>query len=186
MACFADDRSTMAACRGLSGCATTNQRNETMKQMSTGFGLAVLGACVLGAAFIASPRFGQQAFAQVTGERRIVSASVICSGRLDNNLMMNWGYRIWSDNSIELKCLSSTSIFNYAGGTSISTYPIGEGSAYKEWTQVDNGLTTFVPADVDANQSVDAADLGSVLSRYGETQEGNPPPPIDCTINAPR
>jgi len=25
-----------------------------------------------------------------------------------------------------------------------------------------------------------------VLLNIGETQAGNPPPPIDCTINAPR
>jgi len=152
-----------------------------MKQMSTGFGLAVLGACVLGAAFIASPRFGQQAFAQVTGDRRIVSASVF--GGSDK-----WGYRIWSDNSIEMKLLA---VSYYSGSTgdgyaSMSNLPIPNSTPFKNWTQVDNGLASFVPADVDANQSVDAADLGSVLSRYGETQEGNPPPPIDCTINAPR
>ena len=136
-----------------------------MKQMSTGFGLAVLGACVLGAAFIASPRFGQQAFAQVTGERHIVSASVNTVYVTPNNALDSVAYRIWSDNSIEIKRLGSPS---------------------NNWTTVDNGLTSFVPADVDANQSVDAADLGSVLSHYGETQDGNPPPPIDCTINAPR
>ena len=149
-----------------------------MKQMSTGFGLAVLGACVLGAAFIASPRFGQQAFAQVTGERHIVSASVFAT-----NSYEKWGYRIWSDNSIEMKCLS---IVQWNGSDYINVFNIAPTAPFKNWTQVDNGLTTFVPADVDANQSVDAADLGSVLSRYGETQEGNPPPPIDCTINAPR
>ena len=151
-----------------------------MKQMSTGFGLAVLGACVLGAAFIASPRFSQQAFAQSTGERRIVSASVL----QDN--YGGWGYRIWSDNVIEMKCFGFQST-NVSGTNSYVDYrPIQSNSPFANWTQVDNGLTTFVPADVDANQSVDAADLGSVLSRYGETQEGNPPPPIDCTINAPR
>ena len=148
--------------------------------MSTGFGLAVLGACVLGAAFIASPRFGQQAFAQVTGERHIVSASVFASGVYTCE---KWGYRIWSDNSIEIKCLS---IASWNNNNSMSVFPLHETSPFKNWTQVDNGLTTFVPADVDANQSVDAADLGSVLSHYGETQDGNPPPPIDCTINAPR
>ena len=136
-----------------------------MKQMSTGFGLAVLGACVLGAAFIASPRFGQQAFAQVTGDRHIVSASVNTVFNTPYNSIDNVAYRIWSDNSIEIKRLGSPS---------------------NNWTTVDNGLTTFVPADVDANGSVDSADLGKVLVNYGETQEGNPPPPIDCTINSPR
>ena len=63
---------------------------------------------------------------------------------------------------------------------------ITEGSSFKNWTQVDNGLTTFVPADVDASGTVDPADLGGVLIEMGNTQAGNPPPPIDCTINAPR
>ena len=151
-----------------------------MKQMSTGFGLAVLGACVLGAAFIASPRFGQQAFAQVTGERRIVSASVYGVGQAYN--AHHFAYRIWSDNTIDIRNLG----MYVSNDSSTSNFTAPTSGNFVGWRTVDNGLTTFVPADVDANQSVDAADLGSVLSRYGETQEGNPPPPIDCTINAPR
>ena len=150
-----------------------------MKQMSTGFGLAVLGACVLGAAFIASPRFGQQAFAQVTGDRHIVSASVFIS----NGGLEKWGYRIWSDNVIEMKCLS---VSGYNGSDVIRIFNFHPNSPFYNWTQVDNGLTAFVPADVDTNGSVDSADLGKVLVNYGETQDSNPPPPIDCTINAPR
>ncbi len=157
-----------------------------MKQMSTGFGLAVLGACVLGAAFIASPRFGQQAFAQSTGDRHIVSASVVLDGVDQYGVSQKWGYRIWSDNVIEMKVLSIGYFLNTNNGRVYADQFLNPSSLFKNWTQVDNGLTSFVPADVDANQSVDAADLGSVLSRYGETQEGNPPPPIDCTINAPR
>jgi len=149
-----------------------------MKQMSTGFGLAVLGACVLGAAFIASPRFGQQAFAQSTGDRHIVSASVFAT-----NAYEKWGYRIWSDNSIEIKCLS---VSNWPGSDYINKYNLAESSHFKNWTQVDNGLTSFVPADVDASGTVDPADLGGVLIEMGNTQADNAPPPIDCTINAPR
>ena len=156
-----------------------------MKQMSTGFGLAVLGACVLGAAFIASPRFGQQAFAQVTGDRRIVSASVLLINQ--NGTTEKWGYRIWSDNVIEMKVLSFGYLTTYGGGVYFYVnQPLTESSLFKNWTQVDNGLTSFVPADVDTNGSVDSADLGKVLVNYGETQDSNPPPPIDCTINAPR
>ena len=152
-----------------------------MKQMSTGFGLAVLGACVLGAAFIASPRFGQQAFAQVTGDRHIVSASVFH----DSNSGSNWGYRIWSDNSIEMKSLFLGYFTSTNDGYLYLNQPISQSSPFKNWTQVDNGLTSFVPADVDASGTVDPADLGGVLIEMGNTQEGNPPPPIDCTINAP-
>ena len=153
-----------------------------MKQMSTGFGLAVLGACVLGAAFIASPRFGQQAFAQVTGERRIVSASVYAVGTASS--AMHFAYRIWSDNTIDIRNLGfSTSPSN---DPALSYFTAPTSGNFVGWRTVDNGLTTFVPADVDANGSVDSADLGKVLVNYGETQDGNPPPPIDCTINAPR
>jgi len=150
-----------------------------MKQISTGTGLCVLGlgVAVLGAAQLVGSK-GTQAFAQSTGDRRIVSASVLLYGD------QKWGYRIWSDNVIEMKLLSFA-YFNQTFGTMVSVY-FSESSPFKNWTQVDNGLTAFVPADVDASQTVDASDLGNVLLNYGETQNGNPPPPIDCTINAPR
>ena len=159
-----------------------------MKQISTGFGLAVLGACVLGAAFIASPRFGQQAFAQVTGDRRIVSASVYAhstggSNGIYGSYSSHFAYRIWSDNNIEVKYLG------YFGSStpmeSMNFFPpaLGNGTG---WRSVDNGLTTFVPADVDANGTVDTGDVSNVLLDFGATQAGNAPPPIDCTINAPR
>ena len=152
-----------------------------MKQMSTGFGLAVLGACVLGAAFIASPRFGQQAFAQVTGERRIVSSSVYGVGQVNDS--NHFAYRIWSDNTIELRYLGYYSSY---GSASYANFLTPNSGNFLGWRTVDNGLTSFVSADVDANGSVDSADLGKVLVNYGETQDSNPPPPIDCTINAPR
>ena len=156
-----------------------------MKQMSTGTGLCVLGVsiAVLGAAQLIGSK-GGQAFAQSTGERHIVSASVLLSGMNQYGITEKWGYRIWSDNVIEMKVLSIgyilTSPIVYADQT------LSASSAFKNWTQVDNGLTAFVHADVDANGSVDSADLGKVLVNYGETQDSNPPPPIDCTINAPR
>ena len=150
-----------------------------MKQMSTGFGLAVLGACVLGAAFIASPRFGQQAFAQSTGDRRIVSASVNSVGNA--SFASHFAYRIWSDNTIDIRSLG----YSNTGDTDAKFFVQTTGN-FLGWRTVDNGLTSFVSADVDTNGSVDSADLGKVLLNYGETQNGNPPPPIDCTINAPR
>ena len=154
-----------------------------MKQISTGTGLCVLGLgiAVLGAAQLVGSK-GGQAFAQTGTERRIVSASVYAVG--NSNDATHFAYRIWSDNTIELCNLGVyKSFYNDITHSSLYVHTTGN---FLGWRTVDNGLTTFVPADVDANQSVDAADLGSVLSRYGETQEGNPPPPIDCTINAPR
>jgi hypothetical protein len=153
-----------------------------MKQMSTGFGLAVLGACVLGAAFIASPRFGQQAFAQVTGDRRIVSASVYATGTM--NFSEHFAYRIWSDNTIEIRNLGAFD--NPTGANGLSNFTNPTYGNFLGWRTVDNGLSTFVPADVDANGTVDTGDVSNVLLDFGATQAGNAPPPIDCTINAPR
>ena len=153
-----------------------------MKQMSTGTGLCVLGLgiAVLGAAQLVGSK-GGQAFAQTTGDRHIVSASVFVSDQNEK-----WGYRIWSDNSIEMKSLFLGYFTSTNDGYLYLNHPISQSSPFKNWTQVDNGLTTFVPADVDASGNVDNGDVGQVLLNIGETQAGNPPPPIDCTINAPR
>jgi len=153
-----------------------------MKQISTGTGLCVLGLgiAVLGAAQLIGSK-GTQAFAQSTGDRHIVSASVYATGTSD--YIKHFAYRIWSDNQIELRNLG-VSWSDYYGSRSIF-YAHQEGD-FLGWRTVDNGLTSFVPADVDASGTVDPADLGGVLIEMGNTQEGNPPPPIDCTINAPR
>ena len=82
-----------------------------------------------------------------------------------------------------MKCLSVSYMNNF---NSIEVIPLDLSSRFYNWEQIDNGLTTFVPADVDASGTVDPADLGGVLIEMGNTQAGNPPPPIDCTINAPR
>ena len=153
-----------------------------MKQMSTGTGLCVLGLgiAVLGAAQLIGSK-GTQAFAQSTGDRHIVSASVYAVGtRADST---HFAYRIWSDNTIELCNLG---IYSSSYGTTLSNLEAPTSGNFLGWRTVDNGLTSFVPADVDASGTVDPADLGGVLIEMGNTQAGNPPPPIDCTINAPR
>ena len=174
-----------------------------MKQMSTGFGLAVLGfgIAVLALSNLAGS-IGNQAQAQSGSGRSIVSASIISN----NSTLV--AYRIWNDNTIDIRPLGNLSLngvqcyANGGYGPILSEFrfqrpdvlppgtscPVTNNSVVVDgsWFTVDNGLTSFVSADVDASQSVDAADLGTVLSHYGETQEGNPPPPIDCTINAPR
>ena len=150
-----------------------------MKQMSTGFGLAVLGACVLGAAFIASPRFGQQAFAQSTGERHIVNVGVYTSASSYWSVAM--AYRVWSDGVIETRCVGSAS--NKGDGLGINYW--GDDYHYtSSWKAVDNGQTvSFQGADVNSNGIVDSGDIGNVLSDFGSEQVVNPAPSIECSIN---
>ena len=141
-----------------------------MKQMSTGFGLAVLGACVLGAAAISSSK-GNQAMAQTGSERRIVNMGVTDS----NN--MGFAYRVWSDGVIETRCIGSLegSPDWYQNNNYVA------GSFASSWAVVDNAQTpSYQATDTNTDGSVDAADLGKVLLDYGAMQEVTPAPTIDC------
>ena len=155
-----------------------------MAQFSTGLGLAVLGGCILGAAAISSHRLGGAAFAQGTGgDRRIVSTSVYATSAFSNNyytVSSHFAYRIWSDNTVDIRCLGET----YVRGSDSILYPPTSGN-FTQWTTVDNGTSAYLRADVDESRSVDAGDISAVLLDFGATTD-NPPPPIDCTINAPR
>ena len=55
------------------------------------------------------------------------------------------------------------------------------------WNTVDNGTSGFRPlTDVDMSGETDAGDISQVLLDFNTRSEDLPPPPIDCTINAPR
>jgi hypothetical protein len=147
-----------------------------MKQMSTGFGLAVLGACVLGAAFIASPRFGQQAFAQSTGDRRIVNVGVYQDTKRDAGM----AYRVWSDGVIETRCVGYS--WNREDGLGLNYW--GDDYNPSSWKVVDNGQTlSFQAVDVNASGTVDSGDISNVLLDFGAEQVVNPAPSIECSIN---
>ena len=165
--------------------------NENMKQISTGAGLLGLGVCMLGTAFIATHRGSGEAFAQVTGgERRIVSASVLTTGA------GFVAYRMWSDNAIDMRIIGTTGnrtcgtigsggfyvpelrTTNQMGGCGMTEFP---------WVTMDNGTTGFRPVtDVDMSGMTDAGDISQVLLDFNSSSTDLPPPPIDCTINAPR
>ena len=144
---------------------------------------------MVAATFIATQR-GGEAFAQgAGGERRIVSANVMMNG----NYFIAW--RMWSDNQIDVRLIGERSQFacgtigsgGYYVPTIRSAGEIGSGScghAYP-WITLDSGATTFLRSDVDQSRTVDAGDIGATLLDFGK-ETGDPPPPIDCTINSPR
>jgi hypothetical protein len=156
-----------------------------MAQFSTGLGLAVLGGCILGAAALTSHKFGSEAMAQGTGtERRIVAQGVYAAGS------DHMGYRVWSDNTTEVKFVGYLKEFDSNGTTRTVTKRLTrinwEGWTLQGvWQVVDDGTSAFLRADVDASRSVDTGDISAVLLEFGEESD-NPPPPIDCTINSPR
>ena len=148
-----------------------------MKQFSTGTGVAVLGVCILAATVVATHRGGSEAFAQGTGgERRIVAQGVCGNGSF-------WGYRVWSDNTTEMKWFGWE---NQHLDTGVSAMRVERSGFTSTWQTVDTGTQTFFASDVDRSGSVDSGDISAVLLDFNETTDPTTPPPIDCTINAPR
>ena len=158
-----------------------------MAQFSTGLGLAVLGGCILGAAAISSHRIGGEAFAQSTGtERHIVSSSVYAvpgyTRSEGNTPSAHYIYRIWSDNSVDIRCLGYGQASN-----AYSYFDAPSSGNLLGWRTVDNGTSGFRPlTDVDMSGEVDGGDISQVLLDMNTRSDDLPPPPIDCTINAPR
>jgi hypothetical protein len=146
-------------------------------------------------AFIANHRSGSEAFAQVTGgERRIVATGVYGAAFEQNGAgSQHWAYRVWSDNAVEVKFLGTTgeTYANDSGGlliTRLVQAPQVCGNCRVEgvWQTVDTGSPTFMSTDVDRTGQVDSGDIAQVLLDFNTTTDPTTPPPIDCTINAPR
>jgi len=172
-----------------------------MKQISTGAGLVALSVGMVATAFIATRHSGSEAFAQGTGgERRIVYTNLITSG--PSNALL--AYRIWSDNSIDIRAIGLP-VWEYlnclGNGGSVgnlqglfmkvpSSNPGGTCTGIPNggtWQTFDNGTSGFRPlTDVDMSGETDAGDISQVLLDFNTRSEDLPPPPIDCTINAPR
>ena len=161
-----------------------------MKQFSTGTGLVALSIGLVATAFIATQRGNGVAFAQSTGtERRVVSAGVVTMPNgISNNSTADfgaiWAYRIWSDNAIDVRCLGRAEYYYNGPAANISVPVVGNAAS---WKTVDNGTSGFRPlTDVDMSGETDAGDISQVLLDFNTRSEDFPPPPIDCTINAPR
>ena len=157
-----------------------------MKQISTGTGLVALAVGMVATAFIATQRGGSEAFAQGTGtERRIVAAGVYGTNPLV-------AYRIWSDNAVDIRALkwlyNSGEYNNRQILRWINVVTDGDPNyTPHEWQTFDNGTTGFRPiTDVDMSGTTDAGDISQVLLDFNTSSNDLPPPPIDCTINAPR
>jgi hypothetical protein len=132
-------------------------------------------------AFIASHRSGGEALAQSSGtERRIVSAGVYGGAPVI-------AYRIWSDNSIDLRPIAWTRYEGENGNTVFmrwGTLLNGLNGQPFSWQAFDNGTSGFRPiTDVDMSGETDAGDISQVLMDFNTRSEDLPPPPIDCNIN---
>ena len=169
---------------------------DNMKQISTGAGLVALSVGMVATAFIATQRGGSEAFAQGTGgERRIVASSVYAVGTSNGTAgyAEHFAYRIWSDNTIDLRQLGGSQSWDHPAYGRIAYWSAAGNGPYTSdrwnatWHTVDNGTSGFRPlTDVDMSGETDAGDISQVLMDMNTRSDDLPPPPIDCTINAPR
>ena len=163
-----------------------------MKQISTGAGLVALSVGMVATAFIATHRSGGEAFAQGTEtEPRIVAAGVYTGGNPWNGSYGSgseghFAYRIWSDNSVQVKWLG-VAIGTFDSQTGVTTVQVARQNLVQSfWHTVDDGTVAFRPTDIDRSGQIDSGDIAQVLLDFNETVDQTTPPPIDCNINAPR
>ncbi len=165
-----------------------------MKQISTGAGLVALSVGMVATAFVATHRGGSEAFAQGTGtERRIVSAAVFPMSAVGGGASVGGQFlvsqRTWSDNTIDIRVLGQLACYN-SGGQIWDKWWTGNGYTSDgncPWRTLDNGTSGFRPlTDVDMSGETDAGDISQVLLDFNTRSNDLPPPPIDCTVNAPR
>jgi hypothetical protein len=157
---------------------------DNMKQISTGAGLVALSVGMVATAFIAAHRGGSEAFAQVTGGDRRVVSSFVREGPGSQNGMPVFAYRIWSDNAIDMRLLG---LARWADWPQNAYFSPTTGGDLASWRTIDNGTSGFRPlTDVDMDGEVSAGDISNVLLDMGTRSDDVPPPPIDCTVNAPR
>jgi hypothetical protein len=161
-----------------------------LKNVSVGGGLALLALAVLanaGASLLST--FSSQAHADATAAGRAVVASAMAQGGGEptivwysvtnrehdgNGTPFNIVWRAWSDGTVEARRVgvSTTSFCSTAGVGCMSP-----------WLTVNSPTQGFrAAADINADELVDAADIASVLSNWGDAPR-NDIPPSDCPLN---
>ena len=167
-----------------------------MKSISTGAGLAFLGASVFASVLIANPRFGSNAEASSTNvAQQIVAAAtaqtdptVVWYGTqsvavsIFSETSMNLALiRAWSNGRVEMKFLQKqVSRYNQ------NPYSVfcNEGiNCATGWTVVsDPNLGYTAAADIDLSGQVDSGDISMALLNFGPAPR-NDVPPSDCPLN---
>jgi hypothetical protein len=154
-----------------------------MKNVSTGFGLCIVGlgiaawpvldrlmpqANAVGVGSVA-PAFAAAALAQDPPAPTIVWYGIGPSVQRDMVSISYCVLRAWSDGRVESRAM----IYNYS---SCTAQPCAGWVVVSDSAQ---GLT--FDADLNFDQAVDGADLGMLLAKWGPAPR-NPVPPSDCPL----
>jgi hypothetical protein len=160
-----------------------------MKNISTGFGLALLAGAILAYPFVSSLAPSANASAVTaavsavsTAATRQTAPTIVWYGT-EYNSTSNIMYviRSWSDGRVEMKMGRPNCDSN---GVLWQNPDCGSGcpDCQDRWGVINDpaqGLT--FNADLNFDQAVDGADLGELLAKWGPAPR-NPVPPSDCPL----
>ena len=166
---------------------THTNYGDTMKNISTGTGLCVLGLCLASYPIIdrVMPRADAgtthvaavvaAATAQVPPEPTIVWYGVtLASGNTTNGSFIH--HRLWSDGRVEMRAAT------YLSGC----YAMPTNCPWTEVPPAPSGNSFACRSDLDGNRVVDGADLGMVLANWGPQTPCAPEATYPClTLDQP-
>ncbi len=158
-----------------------------MKNVSTGFGLCVVGLGI--AAWPVLDRLMPQANAVGVGSvapavaaaalaQDPPSPTIVWYGVADPYVELQTLYRAWSDGRVEIRRVN----VRVAGSTGGNVWCDGSAPCVSPWFVINDpasGLT--FDADLNFDEAVDGADLGMLLAKWGPAPR-NPVPPSDCPL----
>jgi hypothetical protein len=156
-----------------------------MKNISTGAGLAILGLGIVihplvanlapsasaSSSTVPAAAIAAAASAQAGGEPTVVWYGV----EAQENFATQVVYRAWSDGTLEAMRVSILS-----GSCNFATNCGDPGSGWRLISSPNQGFRA--ESDANADEKVDGADLGMLLSNWGDAPRV-PFPPSDCPLN---
>jgi hypothetical protein len=158
----------------------------TMSKITTGVGLCALALSIVAFPIIdrvlpraeatvptaAVQAIASAAHAQAGGEPTVVWYGIGDGGAVGDQQGIDRVYRAWSDGTIEVLW-----VYNMTSGAACLAY------SRCGWKVISSPTEGFkAAADINADENVDSADLGTLLSSWGDAPRV-PFPPSDCPLN---
>jgi hypothetical protein len=157
-----------------------------MKNISTGFGLALLAGAILAYPFVSSLAPSANASAVTAAASAVGTAATGQTGPTivwyawtsDSDCQVHALVRAWSDGKVEMRRVNGQASVN----TWCSTNPEPNAPCVGRWYVINDpaeGLT--YRSDINFDEQVDGADLGQLLADWGNAPRQDIPP-SDCPL----
>jgi hypothetical protein len=162
-----------------------------MKNISTGFGLALLAGSILAYPFVSSLAPSANASAVIAAASAVSTAAtaqtsptIVWYGMCETSAYPGYSTtaltRAWSDGKVEAKFFNPYFSGGNPASTPCSAFVVQHCSGWFVISDPAQGLT--YRSDINFDEKVDGADLGQLLSDWGDAPRQDIPP-SDCPLN---